>query len=665
LGPTALVVPISISLIAHAAIFSVWMARKWINNNAIQRLWEQLAALWMRNPQAYEISHSGAPVELAAFEQSSPQTKADVFTALQLCDALGGLAGRFGSDKATLFSLWPADQMWVSLNPIIEDVRSRTPTAYRQFERAVGLYRRFTNKAAAALRGESDVLLVTIAVGLAVLIYALDQTIVASALPLITSQLQGINLYGWVFSAYTISATATTLLYGRLGDLTNRRRLFVIAMSGFLAGSILCGLAPNMPMLVAFRSMQGLFGGATFPLAIGIIADTYPIERRAQGFVIIPMTYAVASVMGPLVGGFIAQNLGWRMIFFINIPVVLTAIFLLTSTYRAPVRHGRLSLQDLDPPGIVLFFGGIVTLLIALTTGNADWDWTSWEEIVMLAGGASMLIAFIYVELHVEKPLLPLRLLRHRGLGGAIVTIAMGAWIANSMIIFMPEYAQAGLMADTQGAGLILIPLMFMWAATANVAVRIGQRKGFRNVAWCGVPPIILGLGYLYFMHYGYDAWTVAPGLAAIGLGIGLINPNMLVMAQASLSDRDQSLAGGLGNVAQSMAAAIAAAGLTAFQINRLEGRAGLSSVDNASQLITPFGRVQFAGIFGNVWTGDLQRWITLAIHDVFMVSFIPAILLGFWLWRVVLPTNARVREMRLPPLRPLPPVEAPAVQAE
>jgi EmrB/QacA subfamily drug resistance transporter len=651
-GPTAIFIPFAIALIAHAAVFAIWIARQKVNDDAIRALWQQMAEIWARDPEVHDLVMSGRPIDVEELNRASAQTRADISTVMQLSDALGGLAGRFGSDRSTLFSLWPVQLMWTSLQPVVDDARSRNPIAYRHFERALTLYNRYTDRAAAEMRGESNVVLVTVAVGIAVLIYALDQTVVATALPRITTELQGINLYGWVFSAYTISATATTLLFGRLGDLTNRRRLFVIAMSGFLVGSILCGLAPNMPLLVAFRAVQGLFGGATFPLAIGIIADTYPIERRAQGFVIIPTTYAIASVMGPLVGGFVTQNIGWRAIFFINIPIVTTAIFLLTASYRAPARHGRLRLQDLDPPGVITLFGGLVTLLIGLTTGNQDWDWFSWEEIVMLVGGVSMLIAFGYIELHTEKPLLPLRILKHRGLGGALLTIALVAWVANSMIVFMPEYVQAGLSADTQGAGLVLIPLLFTWAATANIAVRIGQKRGFRNVAWFGVPPIIAGLVYLYFMHFGYESWTVTPGLALIGLGAGLINPNMLVLAQSSLSDRDQSMAGGLGNVAQSLSAAVAAASLTALQINRLDSYAGLSSVANASWLITPFGRVQWSGLFGQNFAAQAQRWMTLSIHDAFVVAFVPAILLGFWLWRVVLPSNAAVRENRLPPLR-------------
>ncbi len=639
-----------------------WIVRERRNDEAVRDLWQQLAALWTRNPELFDLICSGVPLNLERWAQASPQMRTDIATALQICDGLGGLATRVASDQSTLFSLWPVDRMWSSLQPVVAEARTANPIAYSRFEQAVETHRRFSDRLSASVRGESHVVLVTVAVGLAVLIYALDQTIVASALPTIAKDLQGLQLYGWVFSAYTIAATATTLLYGRLADLTSRKRLFVIAMFGFLAGSILCGLSSNMEELVAFRALQGLFGGATFPLAIGIIADTYPMHRRAQGFAIVPTTFALASVLGPVTGGFLAQAVGWRWIFFVNIPVVLAAVSLLLYTYRAKPVVGKLRIADLDPPGIVALFGGLVTLLIALTTGGSDWDWGSWEEIVLLVVGVALLIAFGFIESRNPRPLLPLRILRHRGLGGALLGLVLLAWVTNSMIIFMPEYAQAGLMADAEGAGLVLIPLMLTWAVTANIAVRVGQKRGFRNVAFLGIPPIIIGLIYLHFMHYGFQAWTVAPGLACIGLGAGMINPNMLVLAQSSMSDRDQAMAGGLGNVAMSLSAAVAAASLSAFQVNRLDTYAGLSSVTNAADLLNPFGRFQYSGWFGPVWTQFLEKAMTLSIHDVFAVAFVPAIALGIWLWLFV-PSNQRVASIRLGPLRPAPQPEIQAVK--
>jgi MFS family permease len=304
---------------------------------------------------------------------------------------------------------------------------------------------------------------------------------------------------------------------------------------------------------------------------------------------------------------------------------------------------------------VLTLFGGLVTLLLALTTGNNDWDWVSWQEAVMLTGGVLMLASFVWIELHSARPLLPLRVFTHRGLGGALVAVALVFWITTTMIVFMPEFAQVGLMTDAQGAGLVLIPLMLTWSITAQISVRLGQRLGFRNVAWWGVIPITAGLVYLFFMHFGYDGWTVAPGLALIGLGAGLINPNMQVLAQMSVSDRDQALAGGLTNVAMSLTAAVCAASMTALQEARLEGSAHSSSVDDAQWLLTPFTRHEWSSLFTNVWSGPMQRWMAGSIHDLFVVALIPAVILIFWLGFVVVPSNQKAREMRLGPLRPQP----------
>ena len=139
----------------------------------------------------------------------------------------------------------------------------------------------------------------------------------------------------------------------------------------------------------------------------------------------------------------------------------------------------------------------------------------------MLVGGAGMLIAFVWIELHSPRPLLPLRVLTHRGLGGALLAVALVFWITTTMIVFMPEFAQVGLMTDAQGAGLILIPLMLTWSLTANISVRVGQRVGFRNVAWWGVVPIILGLAYIYFMHFGFQGWTLGRDWRPLGWAPG------------------------------------------------------------------------------------------------------------------------------------------------
>jgi EmrB/QacA subfamily drug resistance transporter len=649
---------------ASIAAVALWHVRERRNADAVRDLWERLVALGERNPEVYDLIMSGTPFTSERLATASPQTRVDVETALRLCEALGTLARRPTTDRETLFALWQPDRAWRSLQPLIERARQTDPYAYARLEQAIAVQARHARLRARAIQGDfRRTVLVTIAVGLAVLIYALDLTIVASALPTIANDLHGLTLYGWVFSAYSIAATATALLYGRLADLAGRRQLFLIAMMGFLTGSMLCGLAQSMPELVAFRALQGLFGGATFPLAVGIIADTYPIERRAQGFAIVPTVFGVASVLGPLAGGFLADTVGWRWIFFVNVPIVAAAVLLLLRTYRVPAIHGHLHLRDLDPSGVATLFGGLVLLLAALTAGGKDFDWGSWQEITMLAVAFLLLASFFSIERRSLRPLLPLRILRHRGLGGALLTIALLGWITNSLILFVPQLAQGVLGATARGAGAALIPLMFTWSLTANMSVRLGQRFGFRRVALLGTPAIVLGLIWLQFVGLGDSVWSIVPPLLLVGLGAGMINPNMMVLAQSSLSDRDQALAGGLGNVAMSLSAATAAAALSALQLGLLAVHAG-TDVAAPAELLTQQGRGLLASAYGFQWLSFLQQALNASLHDVFAVGFVPIAFMVLWLLLVV-PSNSLARQIRLPPLRPAPqPAGKPATPA-
>ncbi len=191
-------------------------------------------------------------------------------------------------------------------------------------------------------------LLTTLAVGLAVLVYALDLTVVSTAAPTIIGEFHDQELFGWLFAAYSVPVAATTLLYGRLGDVYGCKRPFSAALLGFLAASVACGFATSMAQLIAFRVLQGLCAGAIFPLSIAIIASVYPIEQRARGFSVVPSAFAFASVLGPTAGGFITAALGWRWIFFLNIPIVLIALTVLTLVYHERQAPRRLTLRDID-----------------------------------------------------------------------------------------------------------------------------------------------------------------------------------------------------------------------------------------------------------------------------------------------------------------------------
>ena len=500
-------------------------------------------------------------------------------------------------------------------------------------------------------------LITTVGIALMVLLFALDLTVVATALPTITSTFHGATLYGWVFSAYAVPVTATTLLYGRLADIVGRRRLFTIVVIGFLIGSILSGLSQSMAQLVAFRAVQGIFAGGIFPLAVGVIADIYPLERRAQGFSIVPTMFAFAAVLGPTAGGFLTDTIGWRWIFFLNVPVVAAALTIFLRTYAPASARSATAprLADLDFAGFFTFALGVVVALMALSLGGHQLAWGSSPELLLFLVALAALAAFVAIERRARLPLLPLRILSHRGLGGALFTILMLSLVTNTMLVLIPNFAQGVLDGTARSAGAVLIPMMLVWSLTANVSVRIGQRIGFRTIAIPGAIALAAGLGLLYTVRMGHGQADLIAPMVLLGLGAGMVNPNMMVLAQHSVSDRDQGLAGGLGNFALNLGAALAAPILISIELSRLAFHFGRATPD-PSLLLTAPARHTLASHLGAGIVTQLQHALDNAIHDIYLVVLVPLAIMLVWLLLVV-PTNTMARRIRLAPLGARPPV--------
>src|SRR5205823_3717458 len=243
------------------------------------------------------------------------------------------------------------------------------------------------------------------------LLAALDQTIVATALPRIVSDLGGLSSYSWVFTAYMLTTTVTVPLYGKLGDIYGRRRMFVASIAVFLVGSALCALAQNMTELVAFRAIQGLGGGGIFPLALATVANIVPPRDRGRYQGLFGATFALSSIAGPALGGFIVDNSSWRWIFTINLPV--GGLALIVVLLAMPMRAAR-SEHPLDLGGAALLAAGTACLLLGLVWGGRQYPWLSGHVIGALAASGLLLAAFALVERRVAEPILPFELLRKR-----------------------------------------------------------------------------------------------------------------------------------------------------------------------------------------------------------------------------------------------------------
>jgi MFS family permease len=404
-----------------------------------------------------------------------------------------------------------------------------------------------------------------------------------------------------------------------------------------------------MAQLIAFRALQGICAGAIFPFSVAIIADVFPIEQRARGFSIVPSAFAFSSVLGPTAGGFITTGLGWRWIFFLNVPVVLIALGVLTLVYHESAPMRRLALRDIDIAGAVLIAGALVAALVAISIGGGPVPWLSWQESLLWTCTVALAVAFALWERRMRIPLLPLRILRHRGLGGALLTIALLIWIVDSLIFFIPSLAQGALGGTAQSAGIILIPLMLTWSLTALVSVRAGQRDGFRTLALGGCVALSAAMIALTLVRADASQDALVLPMLLAGLGAGLINPNMMLLAQNSLSDRDQGLAGGLGGCTLVLVAALVGPLLAALEVGRLAVHMG-GRLPDTSQLLSAQGRHNLTLQFGADYVHDLRLALGATLHDVFSAGFIALAVVTLVLLLIV-PSNALARRIRLAPL--------------
>src|SRR4051794_6399967 len=310
---------------------------------------------------------------------------------------------------------------------------------------------------------------------LAMLLASLDQTIVATALPTIVGDLGGLDQLSWVVTAYLLGATVSMPLWGRVSDLHGRKPLFQAAIVVFLAGSALSGLAQTLPELIGFRALQGLGAGGLMTLAMAIVGEIVsPRERgRYQGY--IQMVFVLASVGGPLLGGVFADHLSWRCVFYVNLPIGLVALAVVTSALDLPVRRAQ---ARVDYLGAALLGAAITCVLLVTTWGGRQYAWASTEIVALAAAAILLLAAFVAQERRAPEPILPLRLFGDRVFVIVAATLFLTTLSFFAAIVFMPIFLQAVTGATATGSGLLLLPLLLAAAASTAVSGRLISRTG-------------------------------------------------------------------------------------------------------------------------------------------------------------------------------------------
>jgi EmrB/QacA subfamily drug resistance transporter len=370
---------------------------------------------------------------------------------------------------------------------------------------------------------------------------ALDQTIVSTALPTIVGDLGGLNHLAWVVTAYLVASTASTPLYGKLGDMLGRKPVFQAAIAIFLVGSLLSGAATSLGELVVFRAIQGIGAGGLMVGAQAIIGDIVPPRERGRYMGIIGSVFAVASVAGPLLGGFFVDNLSWRWVFYVNMPVGAAALIVVATRLHLPARREQ---HDVDYLGAALLTAAVVCLVLVTTWGGNEYAWGSGTIVGLGAAAVVLGVLFAWHERHAAEPLMAPHLFRSRTFNVANATgliVGLGMFGA---LTFLPLYLQVVRGASPTVSGLLLIPLMAGLLTASILSGRwISTHGRYRVFPIAGTALFAAGMGLLSSLdaHTGFAATALY--MVVVGVGIGLVMQVLVLVVQNDAPPADIGVA--------------------------------------------------------------------------------------------------------------------------
>jgi EmrB/QacA subfamily drug resistance transporter len=457
---------------------------------------------------------------------------------------------------------------------------------------------------------------------------AMDSTIVATAIPSIVGDLGGFALFAWVFSIYVLVQAVTIPIYGKLADLYGRKPILIAGTLVFLGGSALSGLAWNMVALIVFRGVQGIGAGAIVPMVTTVAGDLYDVRERAriQGW--LSSVWGISAVVGPAIGGFLAEYASWRWIFYINIPIGGLAIYMIAGALH---EHVTRRAHRIDYGGSILLAAGATLLIFGLLEAGVSWSWISAPSALVFAGAVAALIGFVVAERRAAEPTLPLWVFTRRLLVGAnAATLGLGI-ISIGLTTFLPTFAQGVLKVDAVAAGFILAAMSISWPLSSAMSGRFYLRIGFRDTALIGTG--IAVLSGVIFLGVGSSSppWLAAVGSLVMGAGLGLLSTPLIVGVQAAVGWGRRGVVTGSNMFARQLGQAIGAAicgsifnvalaGWLASAPAGLKGKLP-TSVNAASQVVGGGATKLPAAVVAYIRQG-----VYVAGHDVFWALVVTAV---------------------------------------
>jgi EmrB/QacA subfamily drug resistance transporter len=480
------------------------------------------------------------------------------------------------------------------------------------------------------------------AVMLGMLLAALDQTVVGTAMPRIVASLNGLQHYAWVATGYLLASTASMPIWGKLSDAYGRKRFFILGMALFVTGSVLCGQSHSMTELIMFRAFQGLGAGAMMPISQAIIGDIFPPATRARWTGVLMSVWGFATIIGPLLGGWITDSsLGWRWTFYVNVPVGIIAL-----TFAAFALPGHVSLRKhaIDYLGSTLLVAAAVPLLLGLSWGGNTYPWMSWQIVGMFGFSLAMWVSFAVREMQAAEPVINPRLFQNSIFTVSAAAAALQSAAMFGAIMFLPLFVQGVLGKSATNSGIILMPMMLGAIATSIGAGQILAKTGrYKVIVIIGFILAAIGAWLLSRMGVGTTWPTVTRNMVVMGLGLGVAMSSFTVIVQNQYpSHRLGEVTAGLqffrsigstvglavfGTILNNQFAASMKANLPAA----LAKYNGSAALDNPQVLLSPSASTKIHGMFAKsgapgealfkAFMHAVRLSLSTAISDLFLIS--------------------------------------------
>lgn len=458
------------------------------------------------------------------------------------------------------------------------------------------------------------IILVTAGIMLSLFLASMESTVVATAMPTIVGQLGGLQHYSWVFSAYMLASTTVVPLYGKISDLYGRRKLYIFAMALFLTGSVLCGFANSMTQLIFARALQGLGAGGLMPLAFILIGEMFTLQERArmQGF--FSGVWGVSSIVGPLLGGFLVDQLSWRWIFYVNIVPGLLAAALVAFAWRdQPRGHER---PAVDYAGAALLTVSVVMLLLGLMgSGTSSW--------LLISGAVVLFVLLLWVERRAADPILPLQLFRDRLFSTAILHGILAGWTVFGTISFIPLFVQSVMGTSATQAGITITPMLLGWVTASIIGTRLLLKVGYRRLGLIGTATFTVGAFLMSRAGMNSSQLSLMIFAALMGIGMGLSIPAFLIAVQTTVQRRQLGTATSTLQFSRSMGGTLGVSVMGAALSARLTSNLLASGLDLelVRQLLDPLPGAEV------VIAEGARAAMANSIHLVFLIAFVAAAL--------------------------------------